>query len=360
MPRWPLAALLALFDATFVLCAGAGTERDNCARHRGASYWPASLSVDTFEGPRLDAQIIAHHGEAIKWVLGQTRADPTLTRKGDDLHLKGARHRIRTLLAHLELVRIASRRGLQSVFILEADVRPLGGTRSLRPDELMALGTWLRHGAWQVVRASGLYRDFSSSYRKPPSVCPRACKCKPVIPGAERRVCETAAPIAADDGTAPLMNSSRAAGAICDVRDTVAYGVSAAAFPTFLRARARALATIQSVYQAHDRGRLPLTNSSFGLEVDGYGAPVGLPWIDIWLPAAFRSLHLLPSMAVQHIKQYDAQSSAAFAAKCQQNDTSQASRPTTWRTDGAASLFWPAGDGGCRCSDETRCATSCL
>ena len=79
----PISDLAALFERTFVLCAGAGTNRDNCMRHRqNASYWPRGLPVDVFEGPRLDAQMIRQHGASVAWMLGHSRADPTLAVSG--------------------------------------------------------------------------------------------------------------------------------------------------------------------------------------------------------------------------------------------------------------------------------------
>ena len=132
----------------------------------------------------------------------------------------------------------------------------------------------------------------------------------------DQRLCHTRAPAASANGLARLSLEDREAGVFCDVRDTVAYGVSSAAFPTFLRARKRALATIEAAYRAHDFGRLAVANGSFGLPTDGFGAPIGLPWVDIWLPAALDSIHVLPSIAVQHIKQADALSSQKFEASC--------------------------------------------
>ena len=46
----PLADVAQLFEATYVLCVGAGTARDNCLRHRQSrsSYWPRRVHVEVF------------------------------------------------------------------------------------------------------------------------------------------------------------------------------------------------------------------------------------------------------------------------------------------------------------------------
>ena len=311
-PR-PLAALAGLFDRVFVLCAGTGTEHDNCLRHRNASYWPDTLSVEVFDGPQLDKMVAAQHGPAVAWMLGTHSTNRSWPADGD---AKYARHRVRTLLAHFELASIAARQGLKSVFVVEADIRPLGGTRALTASELARLSVWLRRRTWHTVRAAGLYRDFSGSYRRQPSACPAACRCRAVETLGER-ACEMTAPLVRADGPAVLSAEARAAGAICDVRDTVAYAISSAAFPIVERAKAHALRAIGAAYKLHQSGRAPrIINRTFGLAADGFGAAQGIPWIDIWMPAALNALHILPSIAVQQIKQADAESSVSFARTC--------------------------------------------
>ncbi len=361
----PLADVASLFDATYVLCAGEA----QCLRHRQrlSPYWPQSMAVEAHEGPAIDRRLVAEHGAPLAWLFGlplpqspqfgRSALRPLPTRPPIPPDLIWARHRVRTLFSHLELVRTAHLRNLSSVFVIEADVRPLGGRRELRPPQLAALAARLRSRRWSVLRAAGQYHDYSSSYRREPKACPRFCRCEPV-PGLEGRVCEiaaashAAAPDAAAAAPRPRRRHAgeppRAAEAtaeavslatvpslsereFCDVRDTTAYAVSAAAFPTFLQARERALRAAREAFARHlsstspstspnapsasaSFGRLP--NSSFGLPTDRHFSPEGLPWIDLWLPSALDALHVLPSLAVQHVKQHSADSSDKFARAC--------------------------------------------
>jgi hypothetical protein len=255
-----LAAVATLFERTLVLCHGKG-----CSRHLG-DYWPASMSVEAFDAQDLDRRLARGHGPAVAALLGLDGEDagrPAVA----------AQRAARTLLAHFELVRVAAERRLSSVLILEDDVRPLGALSMLHRHEVEALRTRLLQ-PWSVVRAGGLYRSFQPWYRKEPGSCTPACRCV-AIKGVASRLCEVRAPPASANGT--LLAKAD----FCEVRDTIAYAVSASAYPTFLRARETALAALRQASQAPERG-----NASFGLPLDAFGAPLGLPWVDIWLPAA--------------------------------------------------------------------------
>jgi hypothetical protein len=265
-----LATLAALFNSTFVLCAGR-----SCERHgRAAAYWPPYMHVEAFDGRELDRTLARRHGAPVAALLGLA---PSASPR--EAHLGYSRHAARTLLAHLELIRHAARRGLPSVLILEADVRPLGGPSALPLAELEALHRRLA-SPWSVVRISGLYRHYSSSYRRPPAVCPPACRCVGLT-AASAHVCEVPAPrgMSAARGLVGVRGD-----AFCDVRDTAAYAVSARAYPALLRVRDRALAAVWAAAANRSVGQQPW-NASFGLGVDDFGAPVDLPWIDILLPA---------------------------------------------------------------------------
>ena len=89
------------------------------------------------------------------------------------------RHRVLALLAHLQLVVEANRRGLQSVLILEADVCPLSNTRyELQPDAVAEIADALRSREWSVLRLGGQFTEYSWS--RNPVECPAGCACTPV------------------------------------------------------------------------------------------------------------------------------------------------------------------------------------
>ena len=276
------------------------------------------MRVEVFDGKDIDEMIGGDHpgdlGSSISTLLGYGSGGGRSSSRVADM-LRRPRHALRTLLSHLELIHIAHQRGLRSVMILEADVRPLGGANGLSSAELEALGARL-HQPWDVLRAGGLYRNFSVN-RRAPTECPAACRCKPLatlesVEGS--RLCEVAV-------HAQTLGGSRLYGLdrslFCDVRETVAYAVSATAFPAFLRARQRALVAIQHAAAAQEgTATHHASNGSFGLPTDDFGAPVDLPWIDIWLPAAFDAIHVLPSLTVQQTKQDTLASSQRFALAC--------------------------------------------
>ena len=83
----------------------------------------------------------------------------------------------------------AKRRGLQSVLILEADVRPLSNTRyELQPDAVAEIADALRSREWSVLRLGGQFTEYAWS--RNPAECPAGCACTPVT----RRTCEIRPP----------------------------------------------------------------------------------------------------------------------------------------------------------------------
>ena len=214
---------------------------------------------------------------------------------------------VRAFFAHRELVRIASQRNLTSVLIVEDDVRPLGGISALGDRERRALSRRLEH-PWSVVRATGLYRSQGgSSGRRRAISCSDECRCV-AVPGAAKHVCEVAAPRARQD-THGIQRG------FCQVRDTTVYAVSAAAYPTFLRAHERAKAALERLLVRNQSGG---AGSARGMSYarDDFDAPVGIPWFDIWLPATLDAIHILPSLAVQQTKQGTFGTSVRFARHC--------------------------------------------
>lgn len=55
-------------------------------------------------------------------------------------------------------------------------------------------------------------------------------------------------------------------------------------------------------------------NDSFGWPIDRFNEAI--PWFDKWLPARFDNLYVLPSIAVQQVRQGDERTSTAFKAAC--------------------------------------------
>ena len=300
-----LAALATLFDRTFILCTGAQKMlRDNCRRHR-SGFWSTAMQVEVFDAEALDRALVRELGVRGASLLGLAN--------NDGAPRTNWQHAVLTLLAHVELVRIAARRKLHSVMIMEADVRPLGGRSTLSPHELRVLQKRLR-APWSVVRAGGFYRSFATWYRDKPSKCAAACRC--VALEGSKHLCEImAASRTSSEGEAGGMRFEQVPGngEVCDVRDTVAYAVSKDAFPIFLQARSHALSALANASVAIATAR---RNSTLGVRPDHLGIALVLPWFDVWLPAALDAIHVVPSLAVQQTKQPSFVTSANFAAHC--------------------------------------------
>ena len=210
------------FDQVFVLCMGT-----SCLRHR-TGYWPPGVhrKLTAFDAVDMDRTLSEEIGPQASQLLRiganhsqhRSRATP-----GESV----LRHRVLALLAHLQLVAEAKRRGLQSVLILEADVRPLSNTRyELQPDAVAEIADALRSREWSVLRLGGQFTEYSWS--RNPAECPAGCACTPVT----RRTCEIRPP--------PAWG-----GAYCKVKDTVAYAVHRRAYGAFVSARHRALRALQ-------------------------------------------------------------------------------------------------------------------
>lgn len=103
----------------------------------------------------------------------------------------------------------------------------------------------------------------------------------------------------------------------CDVRDTVGFAANARTFPAFRKLRRTALHAIQAI--ASTQVAAQPVNSTFGWSSEQFNEQ--LPWFDKWLPARFESLHVLPSIMVQQIRQGEEKTSSAFMAKCMRPST---------------------------------------
>ena len=233
------------FDQVFVLCMGT-----SCLRHR-TGYWPPGVhrKLTAFDAVDMDRTLSEEIGPQASQLLriGANRSQHRSRATPGESVL---RHRVLALLAHLQLVAEAKRRGLQSVLILEADVRPLSNTRyELQPDAVAEIADALRSREWSVLRLGGQFTEYAWS--RNPAECPAGCACTPVT----RRTCEIRPP--------PAWG-----GAYCKVKDTVAYAVHRRAYGAFASARHRALRALQRAV----RTEAFAVNGLVGVNPNGAGA----------------------------------------------------------------------------------------
>ena len=273
------------FDQVFVLCMGA-----TCSRHR-TGYWPPEVHrrLTVFDASDMDRTLSEHVGPQVSRLLHIGTTSSHAANPASAM----LRHRVLALLAELQLVVEAQRRGLQSVLILEADLHPLSNTRfELQPAAVVEIAAMLRAREWSVLRLGGQYWHYSWS--RQPAACPTGCACNAVT----NHTCEIRPPAWG--------------GEYCMVKDTVAFAVHRRAFGAFASARRRALRALNRAVHAETAA-----NGTWGLPTETFdGAWGDLPWFDMWLPATQSSIYVLPSIAVQQIKQGDVQSSVKFAAQC--------------------------------------------
>ncbi|KAL1496841.1 hypothetical protein AB1Y20_014427 [Prymnesium parvum] len=271
-----------LFNHTYVLCSA----RTTCRRH-AYGYWPSRLHerMTLVDARRLDAELAATLGPSAARLLGIRPAA-----RGAPVWLRIVRHRILALLSSLRLVELAAAARRPHVLILEGDVRPVP-RHALSASALSSLRATLSLHPWTLVRPSGYFFHFGH-YAGRGRGCPAACRCVRASP----RACRLAA-------AAPP----------CDVRDTVAFAAHAAAFPAFAAQRERSLAALAALAAAANRSAPP-ANATFGWPQRRFDE--ALPWFDKWLPAAFDTLYIVPSLVVQQVRQVNIHSSVAFARAC--------------------------------------------
>ena len=164
--------LLALeFHQVFVLCMG-----ETCLRHR-TGYWPPEVhrKLTVFDAGDMDRTLSEEVGPQVSRLLNIGPMTKRSANPGDKL----LRHRVLAMLATLQLVVEAKRRGLQSVLILEADLHPLSNTRyELQPDAVAGIADALRSREWSVLRLGGQFWHYSWS--RQPAACPTGCACTAV------------------------------------------------------------------------------------------------------------------------------------------------------------------------------------
>ena len=279
--------LLALeFHQVFVLCMG-----ETCLRHR-TGYWPPEVhrKLTVFDAGDMDRTLSEEVGPQVSRLLNIGSMTKRSANPGDNL----LRHRVLAMLATLQLVVEAKRRGLQSVLILEADLHPLSNTRyELQPDAVAGIADALRSREWSVLRLGGQFWHYSWS--RQPAACPTGCACTAVT----SHTCEIRPPAWG--------------GEYCTVKDSVAFAVHQQAYGSFASARHRALRALHRAV----RTEASAVNGTWGLPAESFDGAWGeLPWFDMWLPATQPSIYVLPSIAVQQTKQGDVQSSVKFAVQC--------------------------------------------
>ena len=303
-----LGDVLSIFPRMYVLCVGG-----DCARHVGG-YWPRSVSdrMRVIDIVALNVRLSHIAGQSLSPHLGIGGQTP------GNLELYAARKRVLPLLAHLHAVHLAAREGVRGVVVLEGDIRPVPNN-ALSLNEVQQLRSGLTVHTWDVLRPSGYFnrafpRGVNSGTAKS---CLPACACHPVLqthmhrgPAKSPRTCEVLAQkgIDHDDGTSGEGVPDFAA-PFCDVRNPDLYAASSRAFIAFSRLRSRALASLRRAGELHSQGYIKAAQA----ELEN---TTNFPYIDMWIAARFNNLFILPQLAVQHIRQGEAYTSALFAARC--------------------------------------------
>ena len=309
-----LSDFVRLFNHTYVLCFGTRS----CPRHR-QGYWPRDVHerMTVLDGHELDAKLGQRLGPFARSLLGigDNQSRPTHSKRGslisrkeahlllkkerdEDRQIRTLQHRMKQLLAVLEIIELAHSAGLPNVLVLEGDVRPVSKF-SLSASEVSQFDTYLRENAWEVVRPSAYFQEFgwASPYSSRPrrTTCLGPCNC--TIPTGLDRAC--------------LVRRAEHLESRCDVRDTVAFAVHSRAFQTFRSLRQTALDALFDADCSNSSARRLYRYGIPGKQFD-----LAFPWFDIWLPTRFDSLYVLPSIVVQQVKQGDEKTSLLYLTKC--------------------------------------------
>ena len=259
--------------------------------------------MSVIDGQDLDKALAKKLGPHAARLLGID--EPKELKRHAPDWMRIARHRVLALFASLQVVELARAAQLPNALIFEGDVRPVPST-ALTADDISALRAYLAREEWQIVRPSGYFFDFAQ-YRlrqQKGRACPDQCQCE--TPVGLRRACVV------------RRSSSHSLHDRCDVRDTVGFAASRATFPAFHKLRRTALEAFSEMANAAAASQPSLLqpiNASFGWPAGPFNRL--LPWFDKWLPARFDALYILPSIAVQQVRQGDVDTSRQFAKKCQ-------------------------------------------
>lgn len=324
------------FEHAFVLC-----HAHQCARHM-SGYWPLSLTIEPFDVGVFNQGVARLVGPTVAHALGLTRPGRRALQRVDS-HAAAA-HRVLVLLAHLEIVTIAARRNLTNVLVLESDVRPVS-RHALSRAEVNALRDALAHEPWALLRPTGFFPDFAQWVTdRFTRRCPPRCECTPwPRQDGTRRTNQTLAPTsspsrwclvrAPPERSAPRVRDATTGEMLpalpdytrrCDVKNTEAYAVHARAFPRFVAMRQavrRGLAAVAaniSLWES-SRGGMRLS-AARRYVVDMLDDRETFPYVDLWLPASFDTVLVLPQIVIQQIKQHEIASSVAFTRACAGRD----------------------------------------
>ena len=294
-----LGSLIALFPRIYVLCVGG-----DCARHVGG-YWPSAVRdrMRVLDVSALNKQLARVAGPSLAPHLGLGE------QKYEGSLMYAQRKRVLPLLSHLHAVHLAARDSLDSVAVMEGDMRPIVNN-ALKPAEVQQLAMELRGGPWDVLRPSGYFnRAFprGTSKDKAPTCLP-ACACRPAL--RMRRACKVSAQssLRRDNG-ANGENVPNFSAPFCDVRNPDLYVARSRTFVAFAQLRERALAALRHAGQLHASGDAAAAQA----QLDN---TTSLPFIDLWVAARFDALFILPQLAIQHIRQGEAYTSAWFDKRC--------------------------------------------
>eukprot|EP00966_Prymnesium_polylepis_P293407 6776869-Prymnesium_polylepis.1 len=308
-----LGGLVTAFDAIYILCF-----KHTCAVHRPSGdsagrrvWWDAvQPRVNVFDGADIDRQ----HAHLFEGFNLEPPPDATVKRRrplpvgrrldGKDWARKdwnrNVLHRLRPLMAHLALVDHAARRELGSVLILEADfvraalseylVQKMDRAAGVAAPDPVAHASAARKALWthpwSLFRLGGIPYNYARTGQKS-TVCTSACRCEhwsgsSVMDAVAKhpRFCVVKRANATSYYNATVMppHVQWPEYRGCDFRDSSGYAVHASAFPQF-RAFLEELKRNRHLWFAENGN--------------------AVPFIDVWLPHAFDSLYVLPSLVAQ-------------------------------------------------------------
>ena len=273
-----LSEFVQLFDRAVVICRGV-----TCARHE-SGYWPVDLEIDILNVDEFNHELASHSHPRVAAALGLVSSPMVKSHWAETI-----RHRVLGLLAHLTAVLTSRARNHSNVVVFESDLRPVE-RHALSAKLVRELGDVLRSRKWEVLRPSGYYYKFSDyRHRELNGTCPTECLCHRW--GNMNRACEVRPG--------------------CNIKNLELYAINQAAYPSFEALHARALSRLASI-NAAVASRPSQSEETILARFD----KEAFPWNDVWLPASFRSVLILPQIVVQQIKQGDVITSERFARTC--------------------------------------------
>lgn len=278
-----LSDFLHLFDRAVVICSGVA-----CARHY-SGYWPLDLNIEVLDVENVNRNLSSISHPRVAEALGIGMPETRLKRRSR--WEETTRHRVLGLFAHLTAV-LSTSPNQSNVAVVESDVRPVE-KHALSATHVRQLGEAVRHYSWETLRPTGYFFDFSNyRFKSLNGTCPAKCRCRtPKWRQRIDRACEV--------------------GPGCNIKNLELYAVNKAVFPVFRALHKRALshmATINKEVSSHPTQ----SDEEILLKFD----KLSFPWSDMWLPATFRSILIVPQIVVQQIKQGEIETSERFSRIC--------------------------------------------